>query len=625
MIHHWFQTNSPLQRKKRMGGWIGVGLILFFILGCDTLDQFSKDSEETPPRPDPSSNQTNSRSPIGSNLGALHYDTPSWPLIDEMKRSSDWIPNCDECDWDTGERDLLDLDERGWVQSLPSAKDRTVRYRYVSTVMYTGGGGHDASGQYIVLYKGEGTLAYDGDAVKSESLSRPGRDILEVTPSDQGIRLHIMETDPKNTGNYIRDIRVIWPGGMCNGDPFTYHESEITCQKESDKYISFEKLYKTQYFHPQYLKELQKYRVLRFTHFLKILDNLDPVTWENRPQLTDVRWTGKRGAPLELVLHLASLVKADVWFNIPLQATNQFVRNFALLALRQIPRGQKVYIEYHHEVWRTTKPYEEGGAWVEKQGKTLWPLNDASDYIKRLNWYGKRSAEVCNIWKNAWEDADERVQCVMGGTPNVKYSEITLTCPLWFQENNGILCVDRMDVLAFAPYFGHYLTQSQFDSTLQQWLQEPDGGLRLLFEELNQGGLLYDPNHSEEIRAPEKGALREILPWIENNYALAQQFQLQLVGSEGGQDLYHQSANPNPAIAQLFVLANRDARMGTLYTDYFNLWKEAGGTFLNHHLPLASQTTHGLKESLSQKSTPKFDAIMDFIANTPCWWEGCDE
>lgn len=46
------------------------------------------------------------------------------------------------------------------------------------------------------------------DITKNNTLSTPGRDILEVTASAAGMYIKITATDPKKTGNYIRNIKL---------------------------------------------------------------------------------------------------------------------------------------------------------------------------------------------------------------------------------------------------------------------------------------------------------------------------------------------------------------------------------------------------------------------------------
>ena len=80
----------------------------------------------------------NARSPLGINIDALTYWSTEWPLLDEMKRSSDWWTQCSRyksatcapqapaTEWDTREQSRLDLDPEGRIRSLPAVLERFI-------------------------------------------------------------------------------------------------------------------------------------------------------------------------------------------------------------------------------------------------------------------------------------------------------------------------------------------------------------------------------------------------------------------------------------------------------------------------------------------------------------------
>src|SRR5205823_11532698 len=141
------------------------------------------------------------RSAVGTNLEGISYWTPQLPFVDVMKSSSQW---------GSSDGNPLDLDANGWVRSL--APGQTAHKLTVREI-----GGRYPAGQYVVRYKGEGTLTFRFDAnVVSQ---KAGEILLQVAPSGAGIWLQIEATNPTN---YLRDIRITMPGGICQGDPFTH-------------------------------------------------------------------------------------------------------------------------------------------------------------------------------------------------------------------------------------------------------------------------------------------------------------------------------------------------------------------------------------------------------------------
>lgn len=574
---------------------------------------------------DPMTNTLNAQSPLGTNLPWILHNEASWPLLDEMKRSFVWGTSNDKsCDPDL--RDKLNLDEQGWLISQPESDNFTCTV--VSIGMLFGGKGHYPTGKYTVLYEGEGLLDYDG-ATKIEEESSPGRDVVEVTnPTDNGIWVSIMNTDPNNTGDYLRNIRFIHPGGLCNNDPFTYHPDDSTCQGKDDTYTPFEEVYETQRFHPLYLQDLRKYRALRFLNYFYINENHEPYTWETRPQLTDAVWSTTKGTPVELAIELSNKLNADAWLHIPFWATDDYIRKFALLAKNTLKKNLKVYLEYQNEIAGTAEPFATAGNWVEAKGVEQWPDAEVDNFTKRLNWYGKRVSEICATWKDTFGNESNRVQCVMGGHPYSPYSQIPLECPLWAAENGGTPCAANTDHLAISMYFGYYMTLQHHQAKIAEWLDDDDGGLDKLFQELRYGGLLYDSSHEDP--APQNGDLEAMKEWIENNRNLAvvQKYNISIVAYEGGQHLFHLDNlgyESDPRIGELFDKANEDPRMAEMYTEVLNLWKAQGGTLFNH-FQYIQDNSFGLRRYQTQDPPPpKYNAVMDFIDNNPCWWEGCTQ
>ena len=143
---------------------------------------------------------------VGTNLNGINYYSSQLPFLNEFNSSQPWLTQKIGA-WDTKESHLLDLDEQGWVKSLPSSASEA-QYDRVSTLLFRNHGSY-LPGKYVVLYEGEGSIRYSFDAKKDEALSSPGKDVIEVNPSSSGIGVSITATDPQQVGNYIRNIRIV--------------------------------------------------------------------------------------------------------------------------------------------------------------------------------------------------------------------------------------------------------------------------------------------------------------------------------------------------------------------------------------------------------------------------------
>src|SRR4028119_1712254 len=211
---------SMRAKNPALGFVLGLLIFVIFIPGCWALTTnidptaAQQAGNKVVVRADVQ-NTSNSRSSLGVGLNGIADYSTQLPFLDAFKSSRKWItqcvsgqPNCNG-EWDTEEYNLLNLDENGWVKSLPSPEDAP-KYTRVSTLLLREIPNRYPSGQYIVTYEGEGAIEYNFDGKKDEAASKPGRDIINVDArKGEGIFITITRTDPNKTGNYIRNIRVV--------------------------------------------------------------------------------------------------------------------------------------------------------------------------------------------------------------------------------------------------------------------------------------------------------------------------------------------------------------------------------------------------------------------------------
>lgn len=515
----------------------------------------------------------NNRQLVGTNLSGIEYYSSQLPFFNEFYSSHPWLTQRIGA-WDTKESHLLDLDEQGWVKSLPSSLSEA-QYDRVSTLLFRNHGSY-SPGKYVVLYEGEGNVKYSFDAKKDEELSSLGRDIIEVNPSSSGILVQIMATDPRQTGNYIRNIRIV---------------------PESQESLASSKT-----FNPEFIRKIEPFGTLRFMDWMDT-NNSEQSEWSDRPKKQDARYSND-GVPVEIMVELANLTDSDPWFTIPHQATDEYVQNFAQYVEDNLEPDLNVYVEYSNEVWN--RLFEQS-RWAGEQASQEW----SNSNLGNLDWYSRRTTEVVKIWDDIFAEDSERVVGVMSAQAanpwtgqkvlSYDWSDVPLS-----HSETGI------DAIAIAPYFGAYIGRAENLSQLNQWTQETDGGLSKLFQEIRSGGLLSN--------SPIGGALSGAYSNIDAYAELAEQENLQLLAYEGGQHLVGVGGSVvnNQAITDLFTAANRDSRMGEIYQEYLQEWFDRGGDLFVNFNDIGQPTKHGswgTLESVYQDSSPKFDAIIDFIKN----------
>ena len=135
------------------------------------------------------------------------------------------------------------------------------------------------SGRYVLLYEGSGSFTYFNDAVKNTGMSSPGRDVLDVTSSSAGISIFLTATDPSNTGNYVRNIRLVYAPTATSSviDP---NETAATAAAAGDL---------SQAFNPDFINRISSFKTLRFMEWTNVITN-PQVNWTDRAKPNWVFW-----------------------------------------------------------------------------------------------------------------------------------------------------------------------------------------------------------------------------------------------------------------------------------------------------------------------------------------------
>ena len=302
-------------------------------------------------------------------------------------------------------------DANGWPIKLQPGASATIRD--VVYVLFTEPYGDwgvvppPTEGEFQVLYEGDGAPVYSysqygAGADEWTGIRKTGScgdhcDRVEIHPFRPGasgeslvmISLPLTEADAPN---HLRNIRVIWPGGLCDRDPFTWHHSAATCAGTYESFVDLQNLAEPIIFHPDFLRDLRGYQALRFMDWQQTKEaivsdspNGDPdinyqtewshrrtpdyATWINGLPLDNLdRRLPARGAPVEVMTALSNVLRADAWLHIPYDASDDYVQQFATLVRNSLSHGQRVYLEYGNEAWNFGWPYIKGGKYLKAKG-----------------------------------------------------------------------------------------------------------------------------------------------------------------------------------------------------------------------------------------------------------------
>ena len=599
------------------------GLVAAFVAaGCGSFDgdALSPSPARTPRRESP--NQT---SLLGYNLDFPGDWTDMPPFIDLMQNSRVPEGKCSEDDPECSGRSHLDLAPDGWPRSLRYRDDSSQSYASIGIVISSGSHRSDFGQRFIVTWEGSGKLEVDnGQEVRSVQ----GAKRISFTLQPDATYLRLTEIDPDRRGDYLRNIRV-----------FRADQEQLLEQGEV--------------FNPEMLDFLAPFRSLRFMDWMAsneygvcsggqhagddcyaVTDDdcgggrcVMPGHWNERPdesvpsrlssgQYLDLKrpelGTRVGGYPLETLVALANRVPADPHFNLPVDADDEYVKNFAETLKKNLDPRLVASVEYGNEVWNWGFPQAE---YANQKGQKLWP-DEGSAWVQ---YSGSRMQHLCGLWKEVFKEHPERVRCLIApqtGWPEM--SEAMLDCPAWAGKHPDLgPCHQGADAIAITGYFSGCLQQKQNESKLRAWLAKGKSyALDQFFEQLENGDLLQC---SEE---GAKNSLVDTLRLYQKYAFMARARGLDLYVYESGTHFDYDGKDQS--VEGLFVAAAHDERMAQLYRRNLEGYKEAGGTIINAWGWVGPNDSWANTDNLKDLSHPKYRALRDFAQREPCWWERCD-
>jgi hypothetical protein len=567
--------------------WFFLLIVIGFTLALGLSNfRFSENPSSNVPNLVPSVTATSKDGrPTNVSLGIGLSGIADWssqtPFLNIFKQTRDWIPQCGDgspagCPgFDTQENDRLNLDTNGYPKSLPAANDNSVKYRRVETILFADGN-PESVGRYIVMYDGEGTLTYSG-AKKDEAVSKPGTEVINISKEAGNVFLGISATNPNN---YVRNIRVI-------------RESQLDAYKAGEV------------FNPVWLEKIKAFKTVRFMDWMET-NNSAQKEWSDRPKPEDYSWA-LDGAPVEIMVALANTLKANPWFNILHQATDEYITNFAKIVKEKLDPSLTAYVEHSNEVWN----WQFGQAqYANQQGRARW--GDHGDAF--MQWNGMKAAQICDIWKkDVFGDSQKnRVNCVISTQTAYRgLEEGLLNCPLWVAEGNAPCYQHGIDSYAITGYWSGDLGRPENASIVKSWFKDADGGFGKAIQQIKNGNLL---KVNEDSLPNTKAAYQYQLK-------VAQQKGLTLVAYEGGQSIVGVGGLENDdEMTKFYIELNRRPEMYEIYTQMLNDWKESGGPLFNHFVDVATPSkwgSWGALEYVTQNGSPKYNALIDFIKSNP--------
>lgn len=414
-------------------------------------------------------------------------------------------------------------------------------------------------GQHIP--SGQFVLLFDGKGTLEVTNSAidsnaPGRIAFTPDKARGEFWVRITAIDPTD---YPKNIRVLVPGS--------------------------EKTYKTEPFSPAFLNRWRGLSTLRFMDWMDT-NNTEVAHWADRTHVDDFSYANRKGVPVELMVDLANRLGADPWFCMPDKADDDYIRNFATLVKQQLSPKRKVYIEYSNEVWNSmfhqTKYSQQKGAELGFGVKER-PWEGGGMY------YAHRSVEIFKIWTDVFGGHERLVRTIAWQAGSSWWTDHIV---LPFEE-----AYKSTDALAIAPYL--------------TYLPSP-GGKTLDSDKIAAGTVDQILDYVETTCLPES------TKWMNDQKAICDKYQLQLIAYEGGQHLVGVGNAPNnEALNKLLIAANDNPRMGAIYDKYFDAWRAAGGGTFSYFASTGRWSKWGSWGVLQNwddnpATSPKYQAIARF-------------
>ena len=540
---------------------------------------------------------------VGINLNWVQNGTPEQPFLNIFKTGSGWLTQVagSTSPWNTGEQAKLAVDSNGYPTSLTPVGGGV--FNAVGVVLLGGITPSGLSypyppGNYVVLYDGSGTLQYFYDAAGNRTTGT-GRDVITInSPGYNGIVIQITAT---TAGNNLRNIRLVYSPDST---------SSVVGTNES-------LLNSGEIFNPTFISRFSNFDTFRFVDWT--WNFLQPLvgSWTARPTPSQAFWgIGKGlpsynggysfgiGVPYEVQIALCNETKRNGWFNLPYNADDIHISNLASLLHSTLNAPLLAYIELNDEPW-VGWPSDFSGtngapapSYYVAQGAAVWGTG-SSYLLTGMSWYTKRVSFIADTFASIWGSDFSRV------IPLVNSQAANSNVAKTFTGGNGNLygaISKNVKALAIAPYFGASVPLS--------WTTQPDGGLSYLFTEIMSG-----VGTSIWSGSSPGGVIQQSVRWVKANKSVADAHGLQLLAYEGGQG-FGLSSDPS-ALTNLYMTANRDSRMGTAYSTYLSQMASTGIVLLNHYNSVRSYSQYGswgTLENVLQTSSPKYDALVSFIA-----------
>ncbi len=356
-----------------------------------------------------------------------------------------------------------------------------------------------------------------------------------------------------------------------------------------------------QLFSTQYLNSLKPFQALRFMDLLNtnestpyFKDNPNKIEWSSRRLPTDldqVALKRKRytGICWEYVAALGNESGKDIWINISIAASDDYIKQLAELLKANLKPGIHIYIENSNEVWNygfTQAAYAKGMAQMEVEAGGDSDLS--KDGVKDANslqprYYARGLVNISKIFRSVYGD-------------------------------------DAM-MTTIRPVLADFYIMPSHTQGILKWVSDTYGDPTQFFYGVAVAPYMMsdskaDNSTPDKVLENLKAASERNSKQTEADADMAEQYHLPLLGYEGGPSI--QGGDQTKITSS--IQANRDPGIQSVVEDDLrNQWfAHTKGLYMHYNLcsGYARFGCWGLTEDIQHLDTPKWKAVMDVLGNT---------
>lgn len=416
-------------------------------------------------------------------------------------------------------------------------------------------------GDYHIFYTGEGTIINRTTNETFVSDDSNGHQVWSIAHNSEWFGFSITAV---NASNPITNIKIIMPG----------YESTYVIEPLHPSFVSHWSIFKA--FRYMDMQGTGSSRVVDWADIRSegFINQLSDSAGENSYlPMSTIHW----GTSVAKMVEMSNIMQKDAWFCIPHQASDSCIKAFAEYVRDNLDSNLKVYVEWSNEVWN---PIAQQFTYAAAQGLAV----GISDGSGSLEYYVYRSGQMYDIWRTAFgAGASTRLVCVFSWQ-SVDTFWYKVAFDTYFPSTTYNPSVEYPDYYAIAPYFNIWDTN---ESTTEEDLFT---------------GIFSESLINYNLATQEATFIDRKSEMDSRGYGLC--------CYEAGQ---HLVTPVTPSID-----ANRDARMGTAFTQYLNSWKNNVNDLMMLYAstsPYGASGSWGLLETYLQdvETAPKYHAVAEFI------------